>query len=72
MWTLGVPCEQDFIMMPLQVDCLRDLQTSAPPELEATLADLCTRAQQYDALPPDARRALVAEVVPLLVGPLQR
>ena len=55
-----------------QMECLRDLQASAPPELEPKLADLCGRAQQYDALSPDARRALLAEVVPLLLGPLQR
>jgi len=56
----------------VQIESLRDLRASVPPELEATLTDLCGRAQQYDALSPDARRALVAEVVPLLTGPLQR
>ena len=65
-------CTLHISMLAVQVDCLRDLQASAPPELEPRLAELCDRAQQYDALSPEARRALVAEVVPLLVGPLQR
>ncbi len=60
------------LLRAVQIESLRDLRASVPPELEATLTDLCGRAQQYDALSPDARRALVAEVVPLLTGPLQR
>ncbi len=59
-------------MLLVQLECLRDLQASAPPELQSALAELRCRAQQYDALSQDARRALVAEVVPLLLGPLQR